>query len=96
MLLSLCFENTCTYYSTKASQNFGADLRADLARLLPIVRKLADEYADVYIPLDAHFDAAMKTQPEPLYYSGDGVHPNDNGRKFIGALYAEAVKPLIK
>ena len=73
-----------------------AELRADLVRLLAIVRKLADEYADVYIPLDAHFDAAMKTQPEPLYYSGDGVHPNDNGRKFIGALYAEAVKTLMK
>ena len=73
-----------------------ADLRADLARLLPIVRKLADEYADVYIPLDTLFDEAMKTQPEPLYYSGDGVHPNPNGAAFIGRLYAEAVKPLVK
>ena len=72
-----------------------ADLRADLTRLLPIVRKLADEYADVYIPLDALFDEAMKTQPEPCYYSGDGVHPNANGAAFIGGHYAEAVKPLI-
>ena len=73
-----------------------ADLRADLTRLLPIVRKLAKEYADVYVPLDELFDEAMKAQPEPLYYSSDGVHPNDNGRKFIGELYAEAVKPLVK
>ena len=67
------------------------EMRADLERLLPIVRKLADEFADVYIPLDKHFEEALKTQPEPCYYSGDGVHPNQNGAEFIGKLYAEAV-----
>ena len=71
-------------------------LKEDLARILVIIRKLAEEYADVFIPLDVLFDEAMKTQPEPLYYSGDGVHPNANGAAFIGRLYAEAVKPLIK
>ena len=60
-----------------------------------IIKKLAEKYADAYIPLDEAFDEAMKTQPEPLYYSDDGFHPNDNGRAFIGALYREAVKPLI-
>ena len=71
-------------------------MREDLDRILPIVRALADEFADVYIPLDKYFDEALKTQPEPLYYSGDGVHPNENGRMFIGKHYAEAIKPLIK
>ena len=71
-------------------------MREDLARILPIVRALAEEFADVYIPLDKYFEEALKTQPEPLYYSGDGVHPNDNGRMFIGKLYAEAISPLIK
>ena len=71
-------------------------MREDLERILPIVRALADEFADVYIPLDKHFDEALKTQPEPLYYSGDGVHPNENGRMFIGKHYAEAIKPIIE
>ena len=71
-------------------------MRADLERRLPIVRKLAQEYADVYIPLDEYFAKALLTQPEPFYYSADGVHPNENGRKFIGEKYAEAVLPLIK
>ena len=71
-------------------------LRRDLVDLLPIVRALADEYADVYIPLDEHFANALVTQPEPLYYSADGVHPNGNGIRFIGKIYAEAVAPLIK
>ena len=50
----------------------------------------------MYIPLDEKFAEALVTQPEPLYYSADGVHPNDNGRMFIGKLYAEALEPLLK
>ena len=71
-------------------------LREDLVTVLPIVRELAEEFADVFIPLDLHFEEALKTQPEPLWFSGDGVHPNENGKAFIGKLYAEAVTPLIK
>ena len=71
-------------------------MRDDLARVLPIIEKLAKEYADVYIPLDKHFAKALETQPSPLYYSADGVHPNENGSAFIGKIYADAVIPLIK
>ena len=71
-------------------------MRADLERMLPVVRALAKEFADVYVPLDEYFEEALKVQPEPLYYSKDGVHPNDNGRMFIGKIYADAVVPLIK
>ena len=70
-------------------------LREDIKTVAPIVRELAEEFADVYIPLDKHFAEALPKQPEPLYYSADGVHPNDNGRLFIGKLYAEAVEPVI-
>ena len=71
-------------------------MREDLKSVLPIIRKLADEFADVYVPLDALFEEALKTQPEPKYYSADGVHPNANGAAFIGARYAEAIEPLLK
>ena len=71
------------------------DIRTDLLRILPAIRALADEFADVFIPLDALLDEAMKTQPEPHYYSGDGVHPNGNGAAFIGKAYAEAISHLI-
>lgn len=81
------------YYLDAAENEY---LNEDLKTLLPIVRSLAKEYADVYIPLDELFAEAMKTQPTPLYYSADGVHPNDNGRRFIGEAYAKAVKPLIR
>ena len=70
------------------------DLRKDLKTALPIIRELAAEYADAYVPLDELFEEAIKTQPYPMYYSADGVHPNENGAKFIGECYARAVKDL--
>ena len=70
-------------------------MREDLERILPVIRALAEEFADVYVDLDVEFTKALKTQPEPLYYSGDGVHPNANGAAFIGDLYVEAIKPLL-
>ena len=69
--------------------------REDLKTVLPIVRKLAAEFADVYVPLDEHFAVAEPLE-EPKFYSGDGVHPNANGAEYIGKLYAEAIKPLIE
>ena len=72
------------------------DIRTDLHRILPAIRALAAEYADVYIPLDELFEEALKTQPEPKYYSGDGVHPNQNGSAFIGEIYTKAIESLIQ
>ena len=71
-----------------------APMKKELATVLPIVRKLADEFADAYIPLDELFEEAMATQPAPLYYSPDGVHPNENGARFIGECYARTVNKL--
>ena len=71
------------------------DIRADLPSVIAIVRKLASEYADVYVPLDEYFEEALKTMPEPRYYSADGVHPNQNGAEFIGKLYAEAIESIL-
>lgn len=71
-------------------------MRDDLTRLLDIVRRLADEFADAYIPLDVLFAEALPTQPEPLYYSADGVHPNPNGSAFIGRHLADTVTAMLR
>ena len=70
--------------------------RGEVDHLVSIIHALADEYADVYVPLDELFAEALKTQPEPQYYSPDGVHPNDNGRAFIGEHYFKAIEPIIR
>ena len=72
-----------------------APIKEALVPVQGIIRSLAKEFADVYIPLDEHFEEALKTQPYPRYYSDDGVHPNENGARFIGKLYADAVKDLL-
>jgi lysophospholipase L1-like esterase len=70
--------------------------RVELNEILPIIRSLAKEFADVYVPLDEIFEEALKNQPEPQYYSADGVHPNENGSKFIGKQYFDAIAPLLE
>ena len=70
--------------------------REEVEKVICIVRRLAEKYADVYIPLDQYFAKALESQPSPKFYSDDGVHPNQNGSKFIGNLYSEAVSSLIK
>ena len=59
------------------------------------LRRLAREFADAYIPTDGLFAAAC-VQQEPSHWSGDGVHPNENGSRFIAAYYAKAVAALIE
>ncbi len=71
------------------------NMKKDLETVLPIIRKLASEYADAYVPLDELFDEALKSQPEPRFYSPDGVHPNDNGAKFIAEHYAKAIEKIL-
>ncbi len=70
------------------------DMPAELARKQAIVKHLADEYADIYLPLDEILHGDL---PEPLsYYSADGVHPTPDGACFVGEEYFRAVSPLIE
>ncbi len=71
-----------------------AALCEELARKQQIVKRLADEYADAYLPLDVvlHTEA----DEEPAYYAADGVHPTPNGACYIGEAYLRAVAPLIE
>ena len=68
--------------------------REDLDPKIQIVRKLAIEYADVYIPCDGLL-AAEFIKHAPTDYAADGVHPTPFGAEFLGKVYAEKVKELI-
>ncbi len=71
-----------------------AGWRSDLNPKIDAARRIAREFADVYIPLDGLFAAACIGQ-EPPHWSGDGVHPNENGAQFIASLYADAAASLL-
>ena len=68
--------------------------REDLDPKIQIVRKLAREYADSYLPMDGLF-AAGYIGTEPTVYAADGVHPTEEGSRFIGDYYLEAICDLL-
>ena len=70
-------------------------LRDDLDKKIQVVRKLAREFADVYIPTDGLFAAASVAGTEPLHWSIEGVHTTDEGARFIAEHYFAAVKKLL-
>lgn len=68
--------------------------REDLDPKIAACRRVAAELADAYIPTDELFQEACRSQ-EPRHWSDDGVHPNENGARWIARLCADALKQLI-
>ena len=70
--------------------------REDLDPKIQITRKLAREYADIFIPLDGLL-ASHICHEDWQKISSDGVHPTyDRGAEVIGKIYADYVGELIK
>lgn len=69
--------------------------RVDLAPKIEIIRKLAREYADAYMPTDGLLASAY-TCEEPTSYAFDGVHPTEKGADYIGKLYVDYITPIIE
>lgn len=67
----------------------------DLYKKLLVIRKLAREFADVFIPLDGFFAAAM-VHMEPLTLSHDGGHLSSTGAQMVAGEYLKAISPLIE
>ena len=69
--------------------------RVDLAPKIEIIRKLAREFADVYLPTDGLLSSAYIGN-EPTYFAADGVHPTAEGAELIGKWYADYITPVIE
>jgi len=61
----------------------------DLDAKIQITRKLAREFADVFIPMDGLF-ASHCVGTEPTKWAADGVHPTEAGARLIAGYYADA------
>ena len=68
--------------------------RTDLDGKIDIVRKLAREFADVYLPTDGLLASAF-IGDDPLTFAADGVHPTAKGAELIGKWYAEYIEKLL-
>lgn len=68
--------------------------RPDLDPKIDAVRKLAREFADVYLPTDGLLASAF-IGDDPLTFAADGVHPTQKGAEVIGKWYAQYIEKLI-
>lgn len=68
--------------------------REDLNPKIDIIRKLAREYADIYLPTDGLLASAYIGN-NPSAFAEDGVHPSDMGAKFIAKLYTEYISTIL-
>lgn len=59
----------------------------DLDPKIQVVRELANEFADYYLPLDGLFASLCATSYSPSDIALDGVHPTDTGHSIIAYEY---------
>ena len=71
------------------------EFRTDLYGKIEVIRKLAREYAVAYIPLDG-LAAADTVSNGSLHLADDGIHPNEEGRRWLGDLVAKTLIPIIE
>jgi lysophospholipase L1-like esterase len=72
------------------------DMRADLNEKINVIRQLAMQYADAFIPLDGMFVEANVNGIPNVELSPDGVHPDTAGKKLIANALATVVCKLIE
>lgn len=76
--------------------NMGKDnMRQDLNEKIDIVRQLAMQYADAFIPLDGILVQANVNGLPNEEIANDGVHPATEGKKIIADVLAPVVCKLI-
>jgi lysophospholipase L1-like esterase len=68
--------------------------REDLAPKIEIIRKLARQYADVYLPTDGLAQSVIIGR-EATDFASDGVHPTPWGAQCIGAWYADFMGKIL-
>lgn len=67
--------------------------REDFDPRLGMVRKIAREFADAFLPLDGYLVSLVVSGIDDKALSADGVHPTPTGHEYIGrALCGEILK----
>ena len=62
----------------------------DIDRRRDLARKVAEEYADVWVPFQDLFDELVKEEP-PQYWARDGVHPSLAAHERMAEFWLEKV-----
>lgn len=71
-----------------------ADWLPEIAARQNTVKKLANEFDAIFIPLQTLFDEALQKVSDPSYWSKDGVHPNPPGHLLISEAWLKATEAV--
>lgn len=66
----------------------------DVKKRQDVVRKIAKEYRQIFIPLQTVFNDALKDAPQE-YWMADGIHPTPAGHRLIQKEWLKAAADLI-
>ena len=59
-----------------------------------VVKKLADEFGAIFIPLQTLFNEALKKNSSTTYWLRDGVHPTSAGHQLITEAWLKATEGI--
>lgn len=74
--------------------NVNEEWIADVKKRQEVVKKIAEDYNQIFIPLQSVFDAALKDAPQE-YWMADGIHPTPAGHQLIVKEWLKAAGDLI-
>lgn len=63
----------------------------DVSPYNKIIRKLAEEYEAILVPINVAFKEAFRRRPNCRWTTGDGVHPSPLGHTLIALKFLESL-----
>lgn len=81
----------CEPFTTEAGAVLEMNFHPDIDERANLVRMIANDYADVFVPFQSVFDEACK-HAGPDYWAGDGVHPTLAGHQCMADAWIKAVQ----
>ncbi len=80
----------CEPFTTEAGAVLELNFHPDIDDRREIVRSIAKEHADVFVPFQDLFDNLCKQAP-PAHWASDGVHPTDVGHAKMAEFWMQCV-----
>lgn len=68
--------------------------REDLDPKIQVVRNLAAEFGDYFLPMDGFLNAAAATDSTPVRIAADGVHPTQEGHAYVACHILKALSVI--
>lgn len=80
----------CEPFTTEAGSVLTMNFHPDIDQRRIIVKAIASEMADVFVPFQTLFDDLCKIA-HPAYWAGDGVHPTPGGHQKMAEFWIKCV-----